>query len=200
MSATRGDVHRLSRGDDHDLVAENVLLRSRVNELGELAIPRAIGEPGRPREALLLHRCGRCRRAELRQQPEHGAVRGADVATSGSVLAANDEPVVGYADVLGLDDRPPGAVPGMFLCVGAREQLSAHLGVEAIGADEQVRVLGGPVGETDGHAVLVLLEAGDRRLEPDVVIADRLGQQVVKAGAVRQQVAMILLAELWRLE
>jgi hypothetical protein len=91
-------------------------------------------------------------------------------------------------------------VPGVFLCVAAREQLSAHLGVEPVGADEQVRVLGGPVSETDGHAVLVLLEASDRRLKPDVVIADRLGQEVVKAGAVRQQVAMILLAEPWRPE
>jgi hypothetical protein len=159
------------------------MLRSRVNELGELAVPGAVGEPGRPRKALLLHRCGRCRRAELRQQPEHGAVGGADVSTPGSVPAANDEPVVGLADVLSLDDRPPGAVPGVFLCVGAREQVSAYMGVEAVGADEQVRVLSGPVSEADGHAVLVLLEASDRRLEPDVVIADRLGQEVVKAGA-----------------
>ena len=75
----------------------------------------------------------RCRRAELRQQPEHSAVGGADVATPGSVPAANDEPVVGYADVLSLDDRPPGAVPGVFLCVGAREQVSAYMGVEAVG-------------------------------------------------------------------
>src|SRR6185369_10202738 len=93
---------------------------------------------------------------------------------------------------------PPAA--GMSKPIRAREQLSAHLGVAAVGADEQVRVLSGPVSETDGHVVLVLLEASDRRLEPDVVIADRLGQKVVKAGAVRQQVAMHLRAELWRLE
>ena len=87
-------------------------------------------------------------------------------------------------DPLGRHQPAPGDIAGVARQLLA-EHLSAHRRMDAIGADQDVAGRGAAVGERDGDAVGVLIEALDARAEAEAFLAETAEQDIEQVGAVR---------------
>ena len=87
-------------------------------------------------------------------------------------------------DALGRHQPAPGDIAGVARQLLA-EHLSAHRRMDAVGADEDVAGRGAAVGERDGDAVGILIEALDARAEAEAFLAEhrRAARRAGRRGA-----------------
>ena len=144
---------------------------------GQRILDAALGQPGFARRLL------RAADADPVEGPSGRDVVLHDAAVR-SHPDAGDLGDIEMRDPLGRHQPAPGDVAGVARQLLA-EHLPAHRRVDAVGADEDVAGRGAAVGERDGDAVGILIEALDARAEVEAFLAEAAEQHVEQVGAVR---------------
>jgi len=129
---------------------EDALLGRVLNQVQQTGIPPAFAELCRAGQRLGLRRTGERRRTELRDQPKGAIVIGAR-RPAAAALVTDDHDVCCDSIAHARDDGAPGLVSHVFPGVGARRQVRAHRGINAVGAHQQVAAFEAPILEGRGH-------------------------------------------------
>ena len=144
---------------------------------GQRILDAAFGQPGLARRLL------RAADADPVEGPPGRHVVLHDAAVR-SHPDAGDLRHIEMRDALGRHQPAPGDVAGVARQLLA-EHLSAHRRMDAVGADQNVAGRGAAIGERQGDAVAILIEALDARAEAEAFLAETAEQDVEQVGAVR---------------